>query len=142
MCSSSNAVRELRISHRSRLKSILSGRVNSRTLRIYSTNSLRYDHLIEAHDFALSRYLDLQKDLRPPYNFDEYSTPFLPVGERLELQAAEAEAAGNIDKASELFLRAACVYRLGRFPFLLTAKQRYSWDRQKISFIKGARCVI
>lgn len=45
-----------------------------------------------------------QKDFRPPYDFDVYSAPFLPVGERLELLAAEAKAARKIGKMSDLLL--------------------------------------
>ena len=80
----------------------------------------------------------LQKDLKPPYDFDAYAAPFLPVGEDLERQGAEAEKAGNILKARELYFRAPCVYRIERFPFLATAIQRVAWERQKIVYLKGA----
>jgi hypothetical protein len=80
----------------------------------------------------------LQKDLKPPYDFDAYAAPFLPVGEGLERQGEEAEKTGNIIKARELYFRAACVYRIGRFPFLVTATQRVAWERQKIVYLKGA----
>jgi hypothetical protein len=80
----------------------------------------------------------LQKELKPPYDFDAYAPPSLPVGEDLERQGAEAEKAGNILKSRELYFRAACVYRIGYFPFLVTAMQRVAWERQKIVYLKGA----
>jgi hypothetical protein len=86
-----------------------------------------------------TRLIAIQKDLRPPYDFDAYATPFLPVGNNLEHQADNALAEGDLNKAIELFFRAACVFRLGRFPFLLMKTQKLAWDSQKRAYLKGAR---
>ena len=81
--------------------------------------------------------LSLQKNLKPPYDFEAYAAPSLPVGECLERQAAEAERTGNIIKATELYLRAACVYRIGRFPFLLTATKGLQGRDKSLCFLRS-----
>ena len=82
-----------------------------------------------------------QNDLKPPYNFEEYSKPFFPVAEKLEQQAKEAEEAGNNDKAKELWLRAACVWRTARQPCPMSPNQHIAWSRQKVAFYNGGKCV-
>ncbi|KAL9101311.1 MAG: hypothetical protein Q9163_003423 [Psora crenata] len=77
--------------------------------------------------------------LKPPYDFVRYAEPFFPVAERLETQAAEAEAHGNMAKASDLYLRAACVYRTARQPAPSCDTQRLAWQRQRIAFYNGAQ---
>jgi hypothetical protein len=46
----------------------------------------------------------MQKDLKEPYNWDEYATSFFPKAEELAQVAAEAEKAGEKEKASEYYL--------------------------------------
>jgi hypothetical protein len=84
----------------------------------------------------------LKNDLKPPYNFDEYCKPFFPVGDRLEQQAKEAEEAGDKDKARELWLRAACVWRTARQPCPMAPNQHIAWSRQKVAFYNGSRYAI
>jgi hypothetical protein len=80
-----------------------------------------------------------QNDLKPPYNFEEYSKPFFPVAEKLEKQAKEAEEAGNTQKARELWLRAACVWRTARQPCPMAPNQHIAWARQKVAFYNGGK---
>ncbi|MCJ1225198.1 hypothetical protein MMC12_001847 [Toensbergia leucococca] len=78
-------------------------------------------------------------DLHPPYDFDAYSKPFFPVAEKLERLAVEAETAGDTEKACQLFLRAACVYRTARQPSPQSPLQKIAWDRSKLAFFKGSK---
>lgn len=80
-----------------------------------------------------------ENDLKPPYDFASYAKPFFPVAERLESLAAEAENQGDKSKASEFYLRAACVYRTARQPAPSCDTQRLAWQRQRIAFYKGAK---
>ena len=49
---------------------------------------------------------NVQKDLKEPYNWDEYAETFFPKAEELVARAAEAENAGEREKAAELYLYA------------------------------------
>ena len=42
--------------------------------------------------------------MKEPYDWDEYASNFFPKAEELAQKAAEAEKAGEKDKASELYL--------------------------------------
>jgi hypothetical protein len=48
----------------------------------------------------------VQKDLKEPYNWDEYAETFFPKAEELATRAAEAENAGEREKAAELYMYA------------------------------------
>ncbi|GAB7355304.1 hypothetical protein MBLNU459_g5839t1 [Dothideomycetes sp. NU459] len=76
-------------------------------------------------------------NLYPPYNFEEYAKPFFPVAEKLQNRAKEAEARGDFEQASHLFLRAACVYRTARQPCPQSPLQSTAWARQKEVYYKG-----
>lgn len=52
------------------------------------------------------------------YDPDAYAAPFMPVGEQLVKRAEDAEQMGNIESAEELYLRAAVVYVIARYPSL------------------------
>lgn len=80
-------------------------------------------------------------DLLSPYDFDLYAKRFFPVAERLESQAAEAEDQGDTKKASELYLRAACVYRTAKQPAPSCDTQRLAWHKQRAVYYKGAKSV-
>lgn len=82
-----------------------------------------------------------KEPLTPPYDFDRYAKPFFPIAERLESQAAQAEEQGDTAKASELYLRAACVYRTAKQPAPSCDTQRLAWQKQRIAFYKGAKSV-
>lgn len=70
--------------------------------------------------------------LRP----DDYASHFLPVGERLVVQADEALAAGRTDEARALFLRAGAVYRIARFPINRSPLTQEAWARGKAAFVQ------
>ncbi|OCL14476.1 yellowish-green 1-like protein [Glonium stellatum] len=80
-----------------------------------------------------------EKNIYPPYDFEVYSEPFFPVAEKLERLAAEAEDSGDLKKACELYLRAACVYRTARQPCPISPRQHIAWERQKVAFFKGSK---
>ncbi|ORY09072.1 yellowish-green 1-like protein [Clohesyomyces aquaticus] len=79
-----------------------------------------------------------ENNIYPPYDFEVYSQPFFPVAERLEERAAIAEASGDFELASELYLRAACVYRTARQPCPISPRQKLAFQKQKQAFFKGA----
>lgn len=78
-------------------------------------------------------------DMRPPYDFDAYASAFFPTAEALTKEAGTAEESGNRDKARELYLRAAAVYRISRFPVPRSPKQKQAWELNKEVYLKGAR---
>ncbi|KAI9779588.1 MAG: hypothetical protein M1816_003469 [Peltula sp. TS41687] len=81
----------------------------------------------------------IEMDLQPPYDFERYAGPFFPVAERLEEQATAAEADGHLSTASKLYLRAAALYRIARFPTPQSPKQKVAWERNKAAYLKGAQ---
>lgn len=85
--------------------------------------------------------MSAKNDLKAPYDFDSYAEPFFPVGERLESLAAQAEEEGDIEKAAELYLRAACVYRAAGPPAPPSDAQKLAWQKQRIAFYSGAKLV-
>ncbi|KAK7424112.1 hypothetical protein QQX98_000722 [Neonectria punicea] len=75
----------------------------------------------------------------------EFTEAFFPTAERLEIQANEAMQQGDETRASALFLRAACVLRIARFPYI-TAYPRVNdpvkwraWEWQKTLYMKAGR---
>ena len=46
----------------------------------------------------------LQKDMKEPYDWDDYAQFFVPKAQELAQKASEAEKAGETEKASELYL--------------------------------------
>ncbi|EON67920.1 hypothetical protein W97_07417 [Coniosporium apollinis CBS 100218] len=79
----------------------------------------------------------VKKDMREPYDWDEYAQTFFPQAEKLVGIAAEAERNGEKEKASEYYLRASAVYRISRFPAPRSEKQRYAWTKGKEAALKG-----
>lgn len=79
-----------------------------------------------------------QKNLKEPYNWDEYAECFFPQAELLEQAARRAEEAGGIADACRLYLRSSAVYRIARFPAPRSEKQRVAWARGKEVFYRGA----
>ena len=73
------------------------------------------------------------------YSPDEYAKPFLPVGDNLVRMAEGAEAQGDTDKARELYLRAAAVYRIARFPVNRSPVSQKAWQQGKAAYVKGGR---
>ena len=68
---------------------------------------------------------------------DEYAKPFLPVGQRLLGQAEDAASDGRVDAARDLFLRAAAVYRIARFPVNRSPLGDEAWQKGKAAYEKG-----
>ena len=72
------------------------------------------------------------------YRPDEYAQPFFPAAESLVLQAEQAEAQGGTAKARDLYLRAAAVYRIARFPINRSEVSQQAWEQGKAAYVKGA----
>jgi dipeptidyl aminopeptidase/acylaminoacyl peptidase len=77
--------------------------------------------------------------LREPYDWEQYSQVFRPVGDGLFEKARAAEEAGHLDEASEYYLRSCTVWFIARFPRPLCESQAYAWKKQKEACIKGIR---
>ncbi|KAI0123249.1 Alpha/Beta hydrolase protein [Xylariales sp. AK1849] len=72
------------------------------------------------------------------FNPDEYAKPFFPVAGSLMKQAHDAENAGHIDKARELFLRAGAVYRIARFPINRSQLGQRAWYLGKEAYLAAS----
>ena len=70
---------------------------------------------------------------------DEYAKPFLPVGDDLVTKAARAEEQGDTANAKDLYLRAAAVYRIARFPINRSSVSQQAWEKGKAAYAKGGR---
>jgi dienelactone hydrolase len=79
----------------------------------------------------------VKQDFREPYDWDTYAKVYFPQAERLSDIAKEAEKNGEIEKASEYYLRASAVYRISRFPAPRSEQQRFAWKMGKENCIKG-----
>ena len=73
------------------------------------------------------------------YRPDEYAKPFFPVAENLVTLAAESEAKGDTAKAKDLYLRAAAVYRIARFPVNRSALSQQAWVKGKEAYVKAGQ---
>ncbi|KAJ2906013.1 hypothetical protein MKZ38_003496 [Zalerion maritima] len=74
----------------------------------------------------------------------EYTRAFFPTAQKVEEEGDEAMKAGDKEKASDLYLRAACLLRIARFPYI-TAYPGISdpdkweaWEWQKKVYMKAA----
>jgi len=70
---------------------------------------------------------------------DDYAVPFLPVAEKLVHSAADAEKVEDKSKARDLYLRAAAVYRIARFPINRSPVSQKAWERGKAAYLKGGQ---
>ena len=70
---------------------------------------------------------------------DAYAQPFLPVAETLVGMAEHAETRGDVVSARNLFLRAAAVYRIARFPINRSPISEAAWYSGKKAYLKGGR---
>ncbi|GGY14799.1 hypothetical protein GCM10010358_78560 [Streptomyces minutiscleroticus] len=68
------------------------------------------------------------------YRPDDYARPFLPIGDLLTVAAQAAAEQGAVDQARELFLRAAAVYRIARFPIVRSPLGQESWEKGKAAY--------
>ncbi|KAL7940440.1 alpha/beta-hydrolase [Trichoderma barbatum] len=69
---------------------------------------------------------------------DEYAKPFFPVGQDLNSEALKLEQAGDFNKACELYLRAAAVYRIARFPINRSPLGNKAWELGKEAFLRAS----
>lgn len=70
---------------------------------------------------------------------DDYARPFIPVGERLATDARQALSNGDTAMARDLFLRAAAVYRIARFPIPRSPLSRHAWEKGKAAYEQAGR---
>lgn len=73
------------------------------------------------------------------YRPDDYAKPFFPVADDLVVRAGEAEGQGDTSKALDLYLRAAAVYRIARFPINRSRISQEAWERGKDAYVKAGR---
>jgi len=71
------------------------------------------------------------------YRPDDYAKPFFPVADRLVAVAREALSNGSTVEARDLFLRAAAVYRIARFPVNRSPLSRQAWQQGKAAYEQG-----
>lgn len=73
--------------------------------------------------------------INDPYS-DAYTSAFLPTARDLVLRA---KAAADKEEATSLFLRANAVYRLARFPYILTPLKHTVFSEQKTAYLAGVQ---
>ncbi len=73
------------------------------------------------------------------YRPDDYAKPFLPVAENLVVQAREAEVQRDTSRARDLYLRAAAVYRIARFPINRSPISQKAWESGKDAYVKAGQ---
>ncbi|KAL4790111.1 Alpha/Beta hydrolase protein [Aspergillus venezuelensis] len=81
----------------------------------------------------------IAKNINDAYS-DEYTKAFLPTAESLEQRASDARKQADTAKASELYRRAAVVYRISRFPYVgpeTAGITREAFERQKRAYLKA-----
>ncbi|CRG89168.1 Protein ycf2 [Talaromyces islandicus] len=76
--------------------------------------------------------------LTEPYDPDTFATAFFPVAKELEAKAAQAEITGNVKIASQLYLRAAALYRIARFPIARSSKTFEAWTLGKAAYMRAS----
>lgn len=83
-----------------------------------------------------------KRKMQEPYNWDEYASVYFPQAGKLASIADEAKSKGEMEKASEYYLRASAVYRISRFPAPRSDVQREAWRLGKDCCIKGLEYVV
>lgn len=68
---------------------------------------------------------------------DGYAAHFLPAGQDLVRRAEQAEQSQRISEARDLFLRAAAVYRIARFPVNRSPLGHEAWARGRAAYLRG-----
>ncbi len=98
------------------------------------------DAKVEDFDPVFASLIDISGDdvaiLSRP---DDYAKPFLPMAESLVAAAGEAEERGDTSNALDLYLRAAAVYRIARFPINRSAVSQEAWEKGKDAYVKAGR---
>jgi hypothetical protein len=70
---------------------------------------------------------------------DDYAAAFFPTAEQLFASAEQSEREGEIANARDLYLRAAAVYRIARFPINRSPLTQLAWERGKAAYLRGGR---
>ena len=70
---------------------------------------------------------------------DDYAAAFFPTAEQLVNSAEQAEKEGETAEARDLYLRAAAVYRIARFPINRSRQTQLAWELGKAAYVKGGR---
>jgi hypothetical protein len=70
---------------------------------------------------------------------DDYASAFFSTAEQLVASAEQAEEEGETAQARDLYLRAAAVYRIARFPINRSRLTQLAWERGKAAYVKGGR---
>jgi acetyl esterase/lipase len=73
------------------------------------------------------------------YRPDDYAEPFFPVADRLVAAARDTASNGDTLGARDLFLRAAAVYWIARFPINRSPLSREAWEKGKAAYEQGGR---
>ncbi|KAF4624535.1 hypothetical protein G7Y89_g13634 [Cudoniella acicularis] len=74
---------------------------------------------------------------------DAYTEAFFPTAEKLTRQGDELAAYKNFKDSSDLYLRAACLYRISRFPYIssfpkISSEVKWkAWEAQKVVYMKA-----
>ncbi len=68
---------------------------------------------------------------------DDYARSFLPVAAQLVARAEEALSKSENEEAKGLFLRAAAVYRIARFPINRSPLTQEAWEKGKAAYERG-----
>ncbi|KAF7943023.1 hypothetical protein EAE96_010969 [Botrytis aclada] len=85
----------------------------------------------------------IAKNINDGYG-DAFTEAFFPIAEKLTAQGDKLMASGDQASASELYLRAACVYRIARFPYIgkfpkISSQVKWkAWEAQKEVYMKAA----
>ncbi|KAF5557768.1 alpha beta-hydrolase [Fusarium phyllophilum] len=81
----------------------------------------------------------IRRDFKEPYEWNAFASMFDPHASNLYEKAEAAEMAGELEKASEYYLRAANLWFISRYPAIMNDIQRNAWERSKVSVLKGLR---
>ncbi|QIX02173.1 hypothetical protein AMS68_007690 [Peltaster fructicola] len=76
----------------------------------------------------------IERGFKEPYNLDAWASALMPTGDMLQQQAAKAASKAE---ARDLYLRAAAVYRIARFPLNCTPMTETAWGLNKEAYSKA-----
>ncbi|ORY60653.1 Alpha/Beta hydrolase protein [Pseudomassariella vexata] len=86
----------------------------------------------------------IEKDINDGTSI-EYTRAFMPVAQALDTKGDEATKDGEKEKASDLYLRAACILRIARFPYItsfpeISCSEKWkAWEFQKQVYAKAGK---
>lgn len=104
--------------------------------------AVRLVHLFNSQNFAPADWFE-KNDINDSYG-DQYTYAFFPTAESLTKCGNGAAASKQSALASQLYLRAACLYRIARFPYIsafptVNSESKWqAWQMQKEVYMKAA----